>query len=128
MYLYHYFKDYSSLMIPYRHACARAKPPVFRNFKNIRCIINCTEFCYKMPMTVKQFPITPYHCTMTCLIPVFPSGGVCFISNLYEGSTDDAKMFSECGILKYINAGDAVMVDKGFSVQELLHQCRYQYL
>ena len=44
----------------------------------------------------------------------------CFISDLYEGSADDVKMFFECGIIRHINPGDAVMVDKGFTVQELL--------
>ena len=29
-------------------------------------------------------------------------------------------MFEECGILAHINPGDTVMVDKGFTVQELL--------
>ena len=61
-----------------------------------------------------------HHCTMKCLIAVLPSGGACFISDLYEGSADDVKMFSECGIIRHINPGDAVMVDKGFTVQELL--------
>ena len=57
---------------------------------------------------------------MKCLIAVLPSGGACFISDLYEGSADDVKMFSECGIIRHINPGDAAMVNKGFTVQELL--------
>ena len=124
MYLYYHFKDYSSLMFPDRHAFSRSKPSVFRHFKNIRCIVDCTEFFCEMPRDYGRqgnfYSSYKHHCTMKSLIAVSPSGGACFISDLYEGSADDVKMFSECGILKHINPGDAVMVDKGFSVQELL--------
>ena len=57
---------------------------------------------------------------MKCLIAITPSGGTCFISDLFEGSADDVKIFAESGILEHINPGDSVMVDKGFNVQELL--------
>ena len=43
-----------------------------------------------------------------------------FISDLYEGSIDDVTLFEKCGILNHINPGDALLVDRGFTVQELL--------
>ena len=57
---------------------------------------------------------------MKCLIAVNPNGTACFISDLYEGSIDDVTLSSQCGILKYINTGDSLLVDKGFTVQDLL--------
>ena len=57
---------------------------------------------------------------MKCLIAVTPTGGACFISDLYEGSIDGVSLFSQCGIIEHINPGEAVMVDKGFTVAELL--------
>ena len=124
MYLYHHFKDYSSLMFPNRHTFAKAKLSLFCHFKNIRCIVDCTEFFCKMPEDYGRqgnfYSSYKHHCTMKCRIVVSPSGGTCFISDLYEGSANDVQIFSECGILKHINPGDAAMVDKGFSVQELL--------
>ena len=57
---------------------------------------------------------------MKCLIAVNPNGAACFISDLYEGSIDDVTLFSQCGILNYINTGDSLLVDKGFPVQDLL--------
>ena len=57
---------------------------------------------------------------MKCLIAVNPNGAACFISDLYEGSIDDVTLFSQCGILNYINTGDSLLVDKGFTVQDLL--------
>ena len=61
-----------------------------------------------------------HHTTMKCLIAVAPTGGACFISDLYEGSIDDVTLFEKCGILNHINLGDALLVDRGFTVQELL--------
>ena len=61
---------------------------------------------------------------MKCLIAVNPNGAACFISDLYEGSIDDVTLFSQCGILNYINTGDSLLVDKGFTVQDLLTPCQ----
>ena len=57
---------------------------------------------------------------MKCLIAVTPTGGACFVSDLYEGSIDDVRIFQESGILNFIKPGDSILVDKGFTVQELL--------
>ena len=57
---------------------------------------------------------------MKCLIAVNPNGAACFVSDLYEGSIDDVTLFSKCGILNYINTGDSLLVNKGFTVQGLL--------
>ena len=42
------------------------------------------------------------------------------MSDLYEGSIDDITLFSQCDILNSINTGDSLLVDKGFTVQDLL--------
>ena len=39
---------------------------------------------------------------------------------LYEGSVDDVILFNQYSILNYINQGDSLLVDKGFTVQDLL--------
>ena len=57
---------------------------------------------------------------MKCLIAITPTGGACFVSDMYEGSVDDVTLFEKSGILNYINPGDALLVDRGFTVQELL--------
>ena len=61
-----------------------------------------------------------YHTTMKCLIAVNPNGAACLILDLYEGSIDDVTLFSQCGILNYINTGESLLVDEGFTVQDLL--------
>ena len=55
------------------------------------------------------------------LIPVTPNGGACFISDLFEGDIDDVQIFKESGIMKHLQPYDLVMVDRGFTVRELLN-------
>ena len=43
---------------------------------------------------------------MKCLIAVNPNGAACFVSDLFEGSFSDVRIFEQCGILKHINQGD----------------------
>ena len=50
-----------------------------------------------------------------------PNGSACFISDLYEGSIDDVSITSQCGILDHIEPGDVLLVEKGFTIQELLY-------
>ena len=57
---------------------------------------------------------------MKCLIAVNPNGAACFVSDLYEGSIDDVALFSRCGIMNHINQGDSLLVDKGFTIQDML--------
>ena len=47
-------------------------------------------------------------CTMKCLIAITPSGGTCFMSDLFEGSIDDVKISEQSGILNHINPGDSL--------------------
>ena len=49
-----------------------------------------------------------------------PNKAACFTSDLYEGSIDDVTLFSQCAILNYINTRDSSLVDKGFTIQDLL--------
>jgi hypothetical protein len=124
MFLYCHFKDYKHLMFPSRENLRQSIPKVFRKFKNIRASIDCTEFFCEMPQNFAQqgniFSSYKHHCTFKCLIAVNPSGGACFVSDLYEGSMDDVKLFETCGILNHVNPGDSFLVDKGFTVQHLL--------
>ena len=57
---------------------------------------------------------------MKCLFAVNPNGAACFISDLFESSISDMDIFDQCGIFQQINPGDALPVDKGFTVQYLL--------
>ena len=124
MFMFHHFKDHKELIFPNRVVLKTVAPAVFRKFKNIRCSIDCTEFFCEVPQDYGRqgntYSSYKHHCTMKCLIAVTPTGGACFVSHLYEGSIDDVRIFQESGILDFIKPGDSILVDKGFTVQELL--------
>ena len=47
---FHHFKDLRSLMLPPPRTAFREKvPAVFKKFKNIRCIVDCTELFCEVP-------------------------------------------------------------------------------
>ena len=107
MFMFHHFKDHRHLIFPDRDVLKNFAPHVFRKFKNIRCSIDYTEFFCEMPQDYGQqgnnYSNYKHHCTMKCLIAVTPTGGACFVSDLFEGSIDDVRIFGESGILNYIN-------------------------
>lgn len=49
-----------------------------------------------------------------------PSGAISFVSQAYEGSISDRKLVELSGLLEKLEAGDEVMADKGFTIQDLL--------
>ena len=59
--------------------------------------------------------------TFKCLIAVTPNGGSCCVLDLYEGAIPDVEIFEESGILKHIELQDVILVDRGFTVQDLVH-------
>ena len=93
--------------------------------KNIRCMVDCTEFRVEMPSDYAQqgntYSSYKHSNTFKCLIAVTPNGGACFVSDLFEGDIDDMKIFQESGIMKHIRPNDLILADRGFTVQHLLH-------
>lgn len=75
------------------------------------------EFC----QAGKYIIFIQAHNTFKCLIAVTLNGGACFVSDLFEDDIDDVNIFKECGILRHLQPNDLVMVDRGFTVQDLLN-------
>ncbi|XP_057305441.1 uncharacterized protein LOC130642372 [Hydractinia symbiolongicarpus] len=121
MFLYQHFKDYETVMFPERQVFKQFMPKVFKKFKNIRASIDCTEFFCEVPRDYgcqgNMYSSYKHHTTMKCLIAVNLNGAACFVSDLYEGSVDDVRIFKTCGLF---NPGDSFLVDKGFTVQDVL--------
>ena len=53
-FLYHHFKDLKEVMFPVRDAFQHLKPKVFKNFKNVRCSVDFTEFFCEVPRNYAQ--------------------------------------------------------------------------
>ena len=119
------FRDTQDIMFPTRGKLRRFLPKVFKTLKDIRCVIDCTEFRVETSRNyVKQgntYSAYKHTNTFKCLIAVTPNGGASFVSDLFEGDIDDIQIFQECGIMKHIRLHDVIPADRGLTVQDLLN-------
>lgn len=119
------FRQMEDVMFPSKEHLQRFRPKVFKTIKNIRCSVDCTEFRVQTSRNFARqgntFSSYKHANTFKCLIAVTPNGGACFVSDLFEGDINDVHIFEESGILKHIRPHDLILVDRGFTVQELLN-------
>lgn len=54
------------------------------------------------------------------MIGITPSGVVSFISDLYGGNISDKKLTQLSGLLDLLEPGDAIMADRGFTIDDIL--------
>ena len=66
------------------------------------------------------------HVTYIGLLGIAPSGGITFISQLYDGSISDKEIVRRSGILdeRFWQPNDSVMADRGFTIDEELKQLK----
>ena len=117
-------------MFPERAQFSRFLPKVFKTMNNIRCIVDCTEFRVECSRNFASqgntFSSYKHTNTFKGLITVTPSGGACFVSDLFEGDVDDVRIFKKSGLLKHLKPYDLVLADRGFTVQDLLNPLQVQ--
>ena len=120
-----YFKFKEIPIWPSRQSVDHYMPDCFCClYPRTRCIIDATEIYIQMPSnpTAQQLTFSNYknRNTLKSLIGITPSGAVCFVSDLYGGNISDKKLTAECGILKLLESGDAIMADRGFTIEDIL--------
>lgn len=96
-------------------------PFCFKFFKNVRVVLDCTEFKREHPSNFEEqgntFSQYKNDNTYKCLLGIVPKGSFCFVSDCYEGSISDYDIFMQCGIVEMLRPHDVIMVDRGFDVQ-----------
>ena len=97
-------------------------PQIFKEtYPSTRVIIDCTELLCQRPSSLaiqsSLFSHYNHHVTYKVLVSIAPSGGITFISELYDGSISDVETVQRCGILKkdLWNESDSLMADRGFT-------------
>ena len=87
-------------------------------------IIDCTEIEMEKPSALDNqsacYSSYKSRTTMKSFIGSTPSGATAFVSELFPGSTSDKEITVKSGLLNLLQAGDEIMADKGFLIQDEL--------
>lgn len=122
--MYKVFRDMSRVMFPPKEILQRFLPRVFKTIKRIRCSVDCTEFRVETSRNFARqgntYSSYKHANTFKCLIAVTPNGRSCFVSDLY-GDISDVQIFEQSGILKHNEPQGVILVDRGFTVQDLVN-------
>lgn len=115
-----------SFLVPWpsRLELRKSLPKRFKQFKNVRIILDCLELFIQKPKVPVSQKITwsnnKHRNTFKLLVGITPTGVVSFIPPLWTGSISDKEIVNQSGLLNLLEEGVAVMADKGFLVRELL--------
>ncbi|KAJ8010004.1 hypothetical protein DPEC_G00070040 [Dallia pectoralis] len=74
---------------------------------------------FSQPTTSEVFSTYKSHATLKAMIGMAPHGAITFVSGLYAGSMSDREIFKLSGIANLLTPDMAIMVDKGFLVDNL---------
>lgn len=92
-------------------------------YPSLRVIIDCTEIKIPKPKgpVNQQVTFSSYkNCnTAKVLVGISPSGAISFVSDLYGGNISYKEITKRCGILEKMDAGDSVLADRGFLIEDI---------
>lgn len=115
---------------PSKEEILDSMPVHFEKFKKTRVVLDCTEIPVErfgcLNCRLKSYSHY-YGCeTLKILIGIAPSGLISFLSPVYGGRTSDKMITEQSKILDKLDPfSDAVMVDKGFMIEE---ECLQNYI
>lgn len=85
-------------------------------------VIDCTEFKFQQATNfdLNTLMFSNYKNTHTgkALIGISPHGSGLFFSDIYPGSISDSCITEKVGVLEWVEHGNEIMADRGFSIQE----------
>ena len=131
-----YLKLGSLGLWPHRDVVLKNSPPKCQvEYPNTLVLLDATELKTEVPwkhVTQSQM-YSKYKSSTTCkgLVGCGPSGDLMFVSKLFTGSISDKSICEESGLYNlisdmkkvgYIQSGDSVMADKGFTIESELKE------
>ena len=97
-----------------------------KRFRNCRVIIDCTEFFidrpYNLQTRAKTWSNYKHHHTLKALIGITPYGSISFVSKLWGGRISDKEITRQSKFYDFVEFGDQVMADRGFTIHGELAQ------
>ena len=110
--------------IPSREKNVLCAPSSFSEFTSCRIVIDCTDVEIAAPGLISQQNATysSYRGmnSFKVIVGVAPNAVITFVSKLYPGSISDKAIVQQSGLLNHLVAGDMVLADKGFLIQDIL--------
>lgn len=107
---------------PSRESVDENMPRCFALFTSTRVVLDCTEapvFTFKCLKCRRQtYSHYKGRHTLKFLVGNAPSGLLTFVSGLYGGTASDKFIFNDSGLIDLLESRDAVMVDRGFFIEE----------
>ena len=118
-----YIRLKQTIKWPSHEEVLKTMPSSFRrDFKRCICIMDCFEvFCERpsdLMARAQTYSQYKHHNTVKFLIAITPQGVVSFVSKGWGGRVSDKHLTENCGILNYLQPGDQILADRGFTVQD----------
>ncbi|CAN7950319.1 unnamed protein product [Ixodes pacificus] len=109
--------------LPFLHEIQMYLPHAFRHFLNTRIVLDGTEVRIQRPssLAAQRQTFSPYKHfnTYKAVIGCTADGYISYVSKLWGGSVSDRLIVEESGLLGLLESGDAIMVDKGFKLNNI---------
>ena len=110
--------------IPSREKNKISAPSSFRQFGSCRIVIDCTDIEVAAPglMSKQSATYSSYRGmnSFKVIVGVAPNGVITYVSRLYPGYISDKAIVQESGLLNHLTAGDMILADKGFLIQDIV--------
>ncbi|XP_068742323.1 uncharacterized protein [Montipora capricornis] len=113
------------IRLPPREVLQLDMPVLFKEYyPQTVLIIDCTEIEMEKPSALDNqsacYSSYKSRTTMKILIGITPGGATAFVNELFPGSNSDKEITVKGGLLNLLQAGDEIMADKGFLIQDEL--------
>ena len=114
------------IMFASRKKVRKHLPKSFKMYKNIRCLIDCTEVHVQLPTNSaaqgNQYSSYKGYTSYKILVVVNPNGTIIYVSDAFGGSISDKEFIRQFAFLEFLETGDVIMADSIFLIDDFLNE------